>query len=194
RAAHADASAADGTAAPGAQLTARLTGLDAAARRAELLAIVRGHVAAVQGLARPEQVDVERGLRDQGFDSLAAVNLRNLLGAQTGLSLPVSLAFDYPTTSALTDFLLGELVPTPPTGLSAVLAEVDRLEAVLDTAEVTGADRLAATDRLQDLLTRLRTTPDPSGDAPGEPSVAAELSDATDAELIDFIGKTLGIS
>ncbi|MCL9761317.1 SDR family NAD(P)-dependent oxidoreductase [Frankia sp. AiPa1] len=177
-----------GTARP--DLAARLAGLDGTQRRVELLTLVRGHVAAVQGLARPDQVDVDRGFRDQGFDSLAAVNLRNLLIGETGLPLPVSLIFDYPSASALTDFLLDELVPAEPTGLSVVLTEIDRLEVALDAALVTGPDRSAAVDRLQDLLARLRTP----ADAPAEPAVAAELSDASDAELIDFIGKTLGIS
>ncbi|WP_242423002.1 SDR family NAD(P)-dependent oxidoreductase, partial [Frankia torreyi] len=167
-------------------LAARLAELDGPARREALLAIVRDHVAAVQGHASPDAVDVDRGFRDQGFDSLAAVNLRNRLIAETGLSLPVSLVFDYPTAAALTDHLLGELVPDEPAGLPAVLAEIDRLESAL--ADVADADREAAADRLRDLLTRL------GGPAADGAAVAAELSAASDAELIDFIGKTLGIS
>ncbi|MCL9798458.1 acyl carrier protein, partial [Frankia sp. AgKG'84/4] len=152
------------------------------------LAIVRAHVAAVQGVAVAEQVDVERGFRDQGFDSLAAVNLRNRLIAATRLTLPVSLVFDYPTVAALTDHLLAELVPAEPTGLSAVLTEIDRLEAALGAVEVTGPDHAAATGRLRDLLDRF------SPPAEVADRVATELSDASDAELIDFIGNTLGIS
>ncbi|MCK9930773.1 SDR family NAD(P)-dependent oxidoreductase, partial [Frankia sp. Mgl5] len=176
--------------ATGPDLAARLAELSGPARREALLAVVRGHIAAVQGHASPDQVDVDRGFRDQGFDSLAAVNLRNRLTAETGLSLPAGLVFDYPTAAALTDHLLTELVPDEPAGLPTVLAEIDRLESVLTAAAVTGADHSAATDRLRDLLARFSSPPQ----AANGTSVVEELSDASDAELIDFIGKTLGIS
>ncbi|WP_462183448.1 SDR family NAD(P)-dependent oxidoreductase, partial [Frankia sp. AgKG'84/4] len=189
RAARAGRTGADGdAAASGPDLAAQLAELAGPARRDALLAIVRAHVAAVQGVAVAEQVDVERGFRDQGFDSLAAVNLRNRLIAATRLTLPVSLVFDYPTVAALTDHLLAELVPAEPTGLSAVLTEIDRLEAALGAVEVTGPDHAAATGRLRDLLDRF------SPPAEVADRVATELSDASDAELIDFIGNTLGIS
>ena len=44
---------------------------------------------------------------DLGLDSLMAVQLRNRLGASLGRTLPVSLAFNYPTLGELTAFLEG---------------------------------------------------------------------------------------
>ncbi|MFD7932913.1 KR domain-containing protein, partial [Streptomyces sp. NPDC059742] len=102
----------DGRADAGSPLVARLLALPVAEHEGVLLDLVCGRVAAVLGHTGAEAVDAERAFRDLGFDSLTAVELRNVLKTETGLRLPPTLIFDYPTPAALARHLLSELAVT----------------------------------------------------------------------------------
>ncbi len=91
-------------------LAAELAGLADSERDRVLLDIVRTQVATVLGYADKSEVDGARAFKELGFDSLAAVELRNLLGTATGLTLPATLIFDHPTAKAVGDFVKGKLL------------------------------------------------------------------------------------
>ncbi|WP_208928547.1 SDR family NAD(P)-dependent oxidoreductase, partial [Streptomyces rapamycinicus] len=87
----------------------RLAGVASGERERLLLELVRSHVATVLGHADPAGIDADRALKDLGFDSLTAIELRNQVGAATELRLPTTLIFDYPTPSAIARYLDGRL-------------------------------------------------------------------------------------
>ncbi|MFJ5227416.1 SDR family NAD(P)-dependent oxidoreductase [Streptomyces sp. NPDC088400] len=90
-------------------LVDRLATATEAERDAALLETVRAEAASVLGHTGMDAVAPHRALRDVGFDSLAAVDLRNRLNAALGVRLPATLVFDYPTPSALAAFLKTEV-------------------------------------------------------------------------------------
>ncbi|MBQ0852011.1 SDR family NAD(P)-dependent oxidoreductase [Streptomyces sp. BH-SS-21] len=95
-------------------LRRRLTALPEGERRPALLETIRAQTAHVLGFTGPQDVDGGRAFRDLGIDSLSAVELRNRLNRATGLRLPATLVFDYPTPLVLSDHLLGEILGSEP--------------------------------------------------------------------------------
>ncbi|MEU6768141.1 type I polyketide synthase [Streptomyces sp. NPDC046853] len=126
--------------APG--LAARLAALPADEAAAAVLDWVRDQVAVVLGHASGAVVDVDQAFTQLGFDSLTSVELCNRLASATGLRLPSTLVFSYPTPRELGEHLSGLLRPEPDTSDAADTAAAD--DAVL--REVLGADELSDLD------------------------------------------------
>ncbi len=76
------------------------------ARTADALAVyVRAEVAAVLGHGSADRVDVDRGFFEIGLDSLTIIQLKTRLEQALGLTLPSTLALEYPTVTALAKHL-----------------------------------------------------------------------------------------
>uniref|UniRef100_A0AAU3GXX2 SDR family NAD(P)-dependent oxidoreductase n=1 Tax=Streptomyces sp. NBC_01401 TaxID=2903854 RepID=A0AAU3GXX2_9ACTN len=172
----------------GAQDPARhLSGLTGQARIRALLELVQTQVADVLGHASAQAVHTTRAFKEIGFDSLTAVELRSRLHVATGLRLPATLVFDYPTPAALADFLDGQLPRDGAPRGEPALAALDRLETALER-------RLADGHPLGDLTPRLRALLD-RVDAAGAPEAPdahlagddSDLDTASDDELFALV-------
>ncbi|MFE4368425.1 SDR family NAD(P)-dependent oxidoreductase [Streptomyces sp. NPDC056835] len=174
---------------PAAALRERLAALPKTERTSALVDLVCTQVAAVLAFPGPEAVDDRRAFTELGFDSLTAVDLRNRLNTATGLRLPATLIFDYPTPLDLVGLLAEGLVIDEPGGVAPLLAELSRIEASLASVEIGDDedDRIGA--RLSALLTVWR---DSRADAAAQAS--DDLDDATDDQVFELLGKEFGIS
>ncbi len=173
-----------GGVAPAAGFAQRLAGLDAGEAARMLLEAVRGHAASVLGFGSADAIGAAKAFAEMGFDSLTAVELRNQLGATTGLRLPPTLVFDYPNPTALADYLAAKLLPAAPSPAVTLMENLDRLEVV--APGLGRADRARIRARMEALLARW-------GDAqnPAETHDDRDVEDATEADIFDLIDSEL---
>ncbi len=105
----------------GGSLARRLAAAPEAEREPLALELVREHVAAVLGHDSAADVDPAKAFKDLGFDSLAAVELRNRLATAAAMRLEPTLVFDYPTPAELARFLCSKAAGDAPAAAAPIV-------------------------------------------------------------------------
>ncbi len=137
----------------GSGLAGSLAGLSRAEQDRMLVDLIRAEAASVLGHSSSEAVESERAFSDLGFDSLTAVELRGRLNAATGLSLPATLVFDYPSAVILAEYLLGEMLGVhagAPVPVVSAVVEGEPIAIVGMSCRLPGG--VASPDQLWDLV------------------------------------------
>ncbi|OEV11170.1 SDR family NAD(P)-dependent oxidoreductase, partial [Streptomyces nanshensis] len=174
-----------------AALPAELAGLSEADRRARLLATVRQLAAAVLGYGSSGAVAPDQAFTTLGLDSLGAVELRARLTEITGLTLPATLVFDFPTPAALAGRLL-ELIE-PAEAVSPLHAEIDRLGELLSAQEPDDAERRRITARLEALLWRWTDGRDGGAAQPAEDDLDDVFDGESEDDIFALVDRELGM-
>lgn len=170
----------------------RLAGLSDAQRYEALLGLVRSHVVEMLELSGAAAVGPEQKLTDLGLGSLSAVQLCDRLGEATGLRLPSTLLFDYPTCAVLARHLRESLLPASrPESMPTLLTRLDEVAAALEDATLDGPAKTRIASRLRDLLAGLGPAFDASV-GEGASATAEQVAVASDDELFDLIDGHLG--
>ncbi|MEV0598848.1 type I polyketide synthase [Streptomyces sp. NPDC050315] len=167
------AGAAGGSIAAADALKHRLAGLPPEQREQALLDLVRTHVAATLGHDNADAIEPGSVFGDLGFDSLSAVEFRNALNAETGLRLPPTLVFDYPSVQTLAVHLSEHLDVS---GGGGADSEDEQIRSVLRSIPLS---RLRDAGLLQSLLElggvtdagRFATAPHADGEGTAEESL-----------------------
>ncbi|MDI5965471.1 SDR family NAD(P)-dependent oxidoreductase, partial [Streptomyces sp. SL54] len=178
----------------GEQLRERLRALAQPEQEAVVVAVVTGAVAEVLLHASADAVSPEQAFKELGFDSLTAVELRNRLAAETGLDLPSTLVFDYPTPLDVSRYLRQELAVGPASGITGLLDQLEAVEQAFSQSEPDGLTRVKVAVRLQAFLSKWAAGGSAAPESPAGGDDLDDLDDASDEEMIKMVQRELGLS
>src|SRR5262249_52105133 len=96
--------------------------------------LVRQCTASVMSAASPEEVDPGRTFRELGLNSLMTLELRSELEHATGLRLPSTVVFDFPTPGAVAQHVFRTIRGLPEEQAPIRQATTDEIVAIVGMA------------------------------------------------------------
>ncbi len=169
-------------------LRQQLDGLSQVEQERMLTDLVRAEAAAVLGHASMDEVEADRAFKDLGFDSLTAVELRNRLNTATGMKLPATLVFDYPTPEILAGQVRTAMSPGGAESPS-IITEIEQLQSALSAVTSDFDMRDDVTKLLRGMLSNWMETH--SAEKPASTDI--EFQSATPDEVFSFLDQELGL-
>jgi acyl carrier protein len=163
----------------------RLAGQPTEDRAALVLEMVLSTIVAVLGPQATRAIDSDRPFVELGLDSLQALQLRTRLEGVSGLPLPATVVFDYPTPKLLAELIAKTTFSADGDTVSIddELAQIERRLRVLassDPARATVVSRLVA---LGSTLSGGQTE-----------ETDSDLSEATAENILELVDSELGLS
>ncbi|QNP65824.1 type I polyketide synthase [Streptomyces genisteinicus] len=130
----------------------RLAALAPEEQREELVALLLETAAAVLGYPSADDIDAGMSFQEIGFDSLSGVEFRNQVKQDTGVHVPATVIYNYPTPAALADRLRELLFPETGPGAGAAPETRTGTGPVPGAPDgPDGAGAMEATDAIDDL-------------------------------------------
>jgi len=123
---------------------------------------VRELVANTLGVKSSDAIHDETGLFEMGMDSLMSIDLKGRLEKGSGLSLPTTLTFNYPSVRALAGFIGSKVSEEEASASTAAVARqiepnATSAETMVSTLDVDSLDEDDLTALLAQKLSRLRS-------------------------------------
>ncbi|CAM2068431.1 Type I polyketide synthase [Sulfidibacter corallicola] len=156
---------------------------------ADMLRFLRAEVAAVLALPDADSVAEDAPLSELGLDSLMAVEIRNRLSKLAPSGLPTTLLFDYPTLSALGDYMMTHVTPAASAPARAELDRpaMDKLLAAITVEDLERAGLFSAVLQVALDKGEPADVPAEAGEITDYLAEAAQLSDADIDDELDMI-------
>ncbi|WP_406238390.1 type I polyketide synthase [Nocardia sp. NBC_01009] len=133
----------------------RLKQLGSDDRIRELLKLTKKHAAFVLGHDDADAIPDDQEFKDMGFGSLASLEFRNAIRAETGVRIPLSVIYEYSTPQELARHLQDEMHLSGDSGMDELKEQIDALISAVENTDIVDRDVSGLIARASGLISKL---------------------------------------